>query len=113
METMNAVITYAAIGLDGSDPLTVSVLLDYGTTEQVFGSVVYSLKKGVHARNYAGHFIYRMLEVAGVSKWEELKGKAVWVVADASLVEAVGHIIKDIWFCPREEFSGPEQDKTP
>ena len=54
--------------------------------------------------NYAGHFIWRCLQIAGVGDWSELKGQYVRVKATDSKVEAIGHIMNDDWFSPDEEF---------
>jgi hypothetical protein len=46
------------------------------------------------------------LEIADVSEWGKLVGKTIRVRGDHGGVEAVGHIVKDDWFCPREDFKG-------
>jgi hypothetical protein len=111
METRNAVITDASIGFADHGILTAFIRLDYGGEVQVFGGCrFYSPKAGISGKNCAGYFIYRVLETAGVDRWEQLKGKAVRVRADHAHVEAVGNIIKDVWFEPEKEFAGADQD---
>jgi hypothetical protein len=110
METRNAVITDAIIEIEDHGLLSVYVVLDYGSSAQVFGRGVYAPKSGMNGKNYAGHFIYRVLEVAGVCKWEQLKGKTVRVTGDSRRIEAIGHIIADVWFNPDKEFGQPSKE---
>jgi hypothetical protein len=111
METKNAVITQASIEIGEHGILTAFLVLDDGGACQCFGGYSFYLPRtGVSGKNYAGHFIYRVLEVAGVYKWEHLKGKAVRVVGDSTHIEAIGHIITDVWFNPSKEFEQLNQD---
>jgi hypothetical protein len=110
MEARNAIIVNAGIGIDDPGMLSVYIVLDDGNGEQVFGRGVYMPKSGINGRSYAGHFIYRVLEIAGVDAWNQLKGKAVRVIGDSAHIEAIGHIIADEWFNPGKEFTQPEQE---
>jgi hypothetical protein len=110
METRNAIICDASIEIADPGILVASICLDYGGSNQVFGRGVYMSKYGVDGKNYAGHFIYRVLDVAGADRWEHLKGKAVRVKGDSSHIEAIGHIIKDAWFDPGKEFKQPDRE---
>jgi hypothetical protein len=106
MEQGNAVITGAWIEIDEFETLNAGISLDYGDSAQVFGgNGLYTIKRGVDGKNYAGCFMYRVLEVAGARRWDELKGKTIRAIYDDAHVEAIGHIIKDMWFNMREEFA--------
>jgi hypothetical protein len=113
METKNALISSARIEIADHGMLTAIIWLDYGGSDQAFGCFsLYSPATGMGEKNYAGHFIYRVLETVGVRKWGELAGTAIRVVADMEHVEAIGHIVKDEWFNPRREFEELKQDSS-
>lgn len=109
VEIVNAVITEATITNDDHGLLSAWVYLDYGGSCQGFGGYALYLPDGFRKRtdapNYAGHFIWRVMAVAGVSEWSKLKGKTVRAKREHSKVHALGHIVKDDWFDPSVDFT--------
>lgn len=110
IETKNAIIESARITNDDHGLLSAWLALDYGGTGQGFGGYSLYLPKSFKHHdpcgpNYAGHFIWRVMEIAGVSEWSKLPGKTIRVKAEHCGVRAIGHIVKDDWFDPTEDFA--------
>ena len=105
IETKNAIIKSAEITSANYGCLSAYLQLDYDGTGQSFGGYsLYLPKGGLDAKNVAGHFIWRVLEIAGVKEWDNLVGKTIRVRATNNKVLSIGHIVKDKWFTPSEEF---------
>lgn len=108
-EIKNAVIESAIIDIGDRDMLTAWLMLDYGGSGQGFGGYVLLPGEGWAHRaagergpNYAGVFIDQCMRIAGVGQWSQLPGKTIRVKASHGRVHAIGHIVKDKWFCPSE-----------
>jgi hypothetical protein len=100
-ELKNAVITGAEIGIDDRGLLSSQIRLDYGETSQSFGGYTLYLPVSFsHHRihSLAGHWIFRIMEIAGVREWSDLPGKSIRVKATFDRVIEIGHIVKDDWF---------------
>lgn len=104
----NAVIESAIITKEDYNLLTVWLSLDYGGSGQGFGGYALYLPKDFrHATDkgdFAGHFLFRCMEIAGVETWDKMKGKTIRVRAHHDKVEAIGHIVKPDWFDPSADF---------
>jgi len=121
LEVKNAIIKNAVIDMGDRGLLTAWVHLDYGGTGQGFGGFALYLPKSFDNHNnndnanYAGLFIYRVLEIASVSKWEDLEGSAIRVKCErltGSIIHSIGNILKDDWFNPEKEFEKLKNDNN-
>lgn len=112
-EVKNAIITKATITNDDHGVLSAWLYLEYDSGGQGFGGYSLYLPKGFKHHKidtgYAGHFIWRCMEIADVTEWDKLPGKTIRVRSSHRSVEAIGHIVKPDWFCPREDFKNDTQ----
>lgn len=111
----NAVIESASLGFGDRGFLDAWLTLDYSGSGQGFGGYTLYLPEGFSHHNLmspAGHFLFRVMQIAGVESWDKLKGRSIRVRATHNGVEAIGHIVKDDWFCPKDDFAVmKEQEK--
>ena len=110
IETYNAIITSADITNDAHGCLSAWIDLKFGVTGQAFGGLrLYApgeWKPGYPMPDFGGRWIWRVLEIAGVSKWSALPDQMVRVKADANCVHAIGHIMNDDWACGTAKCAG-------
>lgn len=107
----NATIESVSLSNDDHGLLTAFLHLDYGdSSHQGFGGFsLYSPRsKAANSKNWAGHFIWRCLEIGGVTEWSELPGRTIRVRAEHSIIRAIGHITRDDWFDPAMDFKKME-----
>lgn len=106
---VNAIIKSATITSGDHAILDAWIHLDYGGTGQGFGGYcLYTPSRRKDNGDCCGHFIWRVMEIAGVEKWEHLAGKTIRVKREDSWgsIISIGHIVKDDWFDPKIELSG-------
>lgn len=114
LKERNAVINDVSITKEDHGCLTIWLGLDYGGSGQGFGGYALYLPPSCanhEIKSFAGHFIWRLMEIAGVTKWDRIIGKTIRVRASHSGVDAIGHIINDDWFCPAKDFENKKKDK--
>ena len=112
IEVKNAIIASARLTADDHGLLSGWLNLDYGGSGQGFGGYALYLPKSFShhkLESVAGHFIWRCMEVAGVEHWNDLPGKSIRVKCEWSKIHAIGHIVKDDWFDPSQDFKVLEQ----
>lgn len=115
MEIKNAIISSTSIDTGDRGLLTAWLQLDYGGSGQGFGGYSLYLPKSykhfTEKGDFAGHFIFRCMEIAGVEKWEAVKRKSIRVKIKDGFAHAIGNIVKDDWFCPAEDFEKMSKSK--
>lgn len=107
-EIKNAIIRSVKLGFSDRGFLDAWLDLDYGGSGQGFGGYTLYLPPSFSHHKLespAGHFLFRAMVVAGVESWDQMAGRSVRVKANHSGVEAIGHIVKDDWFCPKDDFA--------
>lgn len=109
IEIKNAIIESATLTSEDRGLLTSWIQLDYGGSCQGFGGYVLYLPKSfknfTEKGDFAGHFIYRSMQIAEVSEWSKMEGKSIRVKIQDGFIAAIGHIVKDDWFNPSEDFA--------
>jgi hypothetical protein len=115
IETQNALIEGAEITFAERGLLDCFITLDYGGAMQGFGGYALYLPKSFDNHtilSVAGHHIYRIMEIAGVQRWSEMKGRTIRVEGTWSKIHRIGHIVKDDWYCPSEDFRKAKEEKS-
>jgi hypothetical protein len=109
IEIQNAIIESASITTGDRGFLDCWLHLNYGNScGQGFGGYcLYLPKSFTHHKleSIAGHFLFRVMEIAGVTSFDDLKGMSIRVKGDFTSIKAIGHIVKDDWFSPSEDFA--------
>jgi len=118
MKEINGIISSASIRIERGFILDswLSIDLQDGGTQGFGGYALYLNKTAKHHNilSHAGHWIYRIMEIAGVEDWEKLNGKAIRIRKEDSWngeIIGIGHIVKNDWFIPEEDFKSMETNK--
>ncbi len=102
MEEKNAKISSVSLRNDEHGMLSAWLMLDYAGSGQGFGGYALYQPK-FPEKSAAGFFIWRVMEVVGVSEWSSLKGQSVRVRAENHKIHSIGHFLQDKWFNPGKE----------
>jgi hypothetical protein len=89
MNTQNALIESTYLGQDDGR-ITFWLTLKHGSSVQSFG--------GVALQNVKFQKLMDLMNIIGVTKWEDLKGKLVRVTGTSARLTQIGHISEDKWF---------------
>jgi hypothetical protein len=103
----NAIIEYADLMIEDHGFLSSFIGVVFEGSGQGFGGyALYSPAgyKSHELKSPAGHFFYRCMEIAGVTNWKDMKGKAIRIYGTWNRIEAIGHIVNDDWFIPSIDF---------
>jgi len=100
----NAKISNTFLGYEKDHGLlTCFLYLEQDCSSQGFGGYRIDAPKDADSP-YAAFWIKRILEVVGVSSWEELKGQYLRVEGENyGQITGIGHITKNVWFFPKKE----------
>lgn len=108
IEIRNAIISGFDINIERGFILSCYLMLDYGGAGQGFGGrCLYLDKTATHheIKSYAGHEIYRIMQIADVETCSQVKGKSIRVKILNGEILGIGHIIKNDWYIPKEDFN--------
>lgn len=114
VETKNAVIEAARIGLNERGFLECDLTLNYGGSCQGFGGFALHLPQHYthHTLNTAaGEYIMNVLKIADVDDFARLVGRCIRVSADWKKVYKIGHIVREEWFDPAAMFAQAEKER--
>lgn len=108
----NAQITDVSLEIDDHCCLTFSIVLKGSGWGASFGGYNLAFFNGTSFKGSERGLeaLTRIMDVVGVSKWEDIKGHYVRVKQEDRLVIGIGNIIKDKWFEPREFFKENENE---
>jgi len=108
MEIKNAMIKNVSLSNADHGCLSSFIQVDHDEGSQGFGGYQLYTPNNRGRLGSAGVFIWRVLETVGVSDWKDLARKYIRIRLEDGMITAIGHIVKDDWFCPKEEFKNLE-----
>ena len=113
----NAIIERAEISSDDIPTVDLVLKLPYGGC--CFGGICFGgPKKDKYGERYISGWdrgmtiIYRMMQIAGVSKWSEITNKPVRAVMKGNMIVAVGHFMEDIFLDYKKPFYDNDEVKA-
>lgn len=110
-EIINAEITSTMLGIEGHGILSCFLYLKYNGGGGGFGGYALDewdkeLEKRVDKKGLTGQYIQEIMEVVGVEKWEDIKGKYIRIDTEGwgGTVLGIGNLLEDKWFYPADFF---------
>ena len=93
----NAIITDTFLGEIGLEIFTFYLYVDYGKgkSQKVGGYVLRNFDQKTHKKSI--DLIKKILDIAEVDSWEELKNRPIRVDADFEKVYGIGNLLTDNW----------------
>ena len=120
LEVENAIVESISITNDEHGFLLAWLFTKFGCSGCGFGGYVLGKGDGGNLivkgrKNYCAEFIVRCLIVTGTMHWEKIPKSPIRVLHEGlgGGIVAIGHFLKDEWFCPRIEFEEQIQQPTP
>lgn len=108
LEVDNAIVTSVSLSIADHGCLSGWLLTEFGSGGCGFGGYMLGRRdeNNLHGKGHAAEFIVRCIKVCGVEEWEKIKGQPIRVLHEGlgGGIVAIGHFLKDEWFCPRKEW---------
>lgn len=110
----NAIIESTTLDISDRGCLQGWIMLKMENGNQGFGGSALYLPKSYKYHKVlstAGHWIFRVCEIAGAPSWERLKGKTIRIAKDDHFgsIKGIGHITDNDWFYPATDFQDINQ----
>jgi hypothetical protein len=99
--------------INGFLDCSITIKLEEGGVQKLEGGCLYMPEtyRNHNIRSFAGHWIYNIMKIAGVNRWNEVVGKSIRVSNTPYRIDGIGHIIESIWFYPNRDFNVEDADK--
>lgn len=109
----NVLIKRATLGTSDSPVFTAWLHLEGPGWGQGFGGYaldVWSEKDKERVPHVScGIFLSGVMRAVNVQSWEDVPGKYIRVEKRDGLIVAIGHIVNDVWFWPKQELAPVQQ----
>lgn len=102
-EILNAIVCRAEV-IPYGDGVAIELAVKRGQT--VFGMGVFLVAVDSGKFDLCGRFMSKVMRVSGASEWSNVVGKPVRVWVEYGSARAIGHLINDEWFSPKDFFEG-------
>ena len=105
---LNAVVERAKLYFEEHGCLCLDLTVKHAGGYQAFGGVNLGSRFQKAYKPDGGDcafwYIKRVFDICGVDNLNEIPGKTIRVRLEDERIEAIGHIIKEDWFSPKNDF---------